>query len=220
MYRIKQDDEIGFPPRPTTGLGNPMVFRMEEHHYVTLTKEWQELWFGLNRSGDWSADHKAWLAYTESSRAFTNNNGIYDWSVSDEQLRADYIGGTGLDLPDPKMATLICGRNVLCGVEMVLPFRVGYYPAGTQVLKVETIRDPSIKVTRETHPHLVHVANIILEQLAPNGLRIVNAFPQRGGRDGYPVYYPVISNRDVYYRLDQLEKLPLGSPLPPYYNPP
>jgi len=55
----------------------------------------------------------------------------------------------------------------------------------------------------------------------PNGLRKINPFPEFGGRNtGVDVFVPVISSRDVYYPLKNLEKLPLGEPLPPVYNPP
>jgi hypothetical protein len=221
-YRILQDDEMPFYSRPAGEGSWPAVFRLEEHHFVTLTKEWQEVWFGANRSDDWNADYKAWMAYTESSRAFTNGNGILEFDIrdGDQQIRRDYIGDTGKTLPDPKIATLVTARNVLCGEEEKLTQKVGKIPSGTWVLKVETMRVPDLTITRQTHPHLIHVATIILNKNAPNGLRQINPFPQRGGRAGYPVHYPVVSNKQVYYPLDQLEKLKIGDPLPPVYNPP
>lgn len=221
-YRILQDDEMPFYSRPAGEGSWPAVFRLEEHHFVTLTKEWQEVWFGANRSDDWNADYKAWMAYTESSRAFTNHNGILEFDIKhgDQQIRRDYIGNTGKTLPDPKIATLVTARNVLCGKEEKLTQKVGKIPSGKWVLKVETMRVPDLTITRQTHPHLIHVATIIVNKNAPNGMRQINPFPQRGGRAGYPVYYPVVSNKQVYYPLEQLEKLIIGDPLPPVYNPP
>lgn len=136
-----------------------------------------------------------------------------------KQICRDYTNNTGLNLPYPAMATLICGRNVLMGTEMVLTQRQGAYLAGTPVLKVETMKSPDFNVTRETHPHLVHIANVITTNIAPNGLRQVNAFPQLGGRSGRPVMYPVLSSKDVYYRLDRLRKMDIGEELPSPYNP-
>lgn len=222
-YRVLHDDEMNYPSRAGDGTkGNPQVHRLEPHHYVTLNGDRSHQWFNCNRSPDWKKDHEEWLKYTESSRAFTNGNGILEFDIrdGDQQIRCDHIGKTRYDLPDPKIATLVCGLNVICGEEVVLDFPLYNMPVGTRALKVETIRDPKMVVSRQTHPHLVFVANIIYDKIAPNGLRQVNAFPQRGGREGQPVYVPLVSNVQVYFPMSKLEKLPLGAPIPPYYNPP
>jgi len=219
-YRVLQDDEMSFYSRPAgTDANWPMVFRLEEHHYTLLNQAWQWFWYRLNTSNDTPRDLQAWLAYTETSKAVTNGRGIMD-ADRGIQIGRDYIHNTGVGLVLPAIATLIFGRNVLCGREILLTERQGNLPPGTWALKVETMRIPDSGVTHDSHPHLVHVANIITNILAPNGLRQVNAFPERGGRDGYPVYVPVISSRNVYYPLDRLEKLPLGAALPAVYNPP
>ncbi len=146
-------------------------------------------------------------------------NGIYDFD-GDRQLCRDYINRTGLTLPYPKIATLVCARNVLCGEETTMPYNAGKIRKGEPVLKVETITKPVEGLSYATHPHLVHKATIIMDTPAPNGLRRINPFVEFGGRyTGIDVHVPVISSRPVYYHLRNLEKLPLGSPLPSVWNP-
>jgi len=222
-YRIKQDDELDDYERPSDGelRGKPAVFRLEEHHYTHITEGLQWLWFNLNRNPKFTDQkhRQAWLAYTESSKAFCNSGGIYDQD-NDQYLARDYINNKGMDLKLPKIATLVCANNVLCGVEMTLTERQGPLVAGTRVLKVETIREPITGLSYETHPHLVHKACTIMDTPGPNGLRKINPFPEFGGRNtGVDVFVPVISSRDVYYPLKNLEKLPLSQPLPPVWNP-
>jgi hypothetical protein len=217
FYRILQDDEMSFYTRPA-GDGNwPMVFRLEEHHFTKLTRQWQEFWFSLNRSDNFKNDYRAFLAYTDNNKAFTNGHGIINHG---EQMCADFIGMRGLTLPLPAIATLVCGRNVLCGEEVKLTERQGDLHRGTWALKVQTLRSPDYSITRATHPHLIHIANTITMTVAPNGLRQCNPFPERGGRDGYDVFYPVVSSRQVYYPMNRLEKLDIGGKLPEPYNPP
>ena len=210
-----------FYSRPAGVTKNwPMVFRNEPHHAVKFGRAWQEFLFGLNRSPDALEDYKDFLAYTKSDVAMFNGTGIFD--TNGIQRAHDYIGNTGIGLPDPKQFTLIFGRNVLCGEEVTLTERQGALVAGTRALKVETLNAPDPRVTYATHPHLVHVANIIVNIYAPkyDGLRMVNAFPMRGGRMGYPVYFPVASDgRQMYYPLNRLARVRQGAPLPTPYNP-
>lgn len=222
-YRVLQDFEIPLYNRPA-GVGNwPMVFRLEEHHYTLLNSAWQRYWYGLNTSTNPIKDRQAFLAYTETSKAVTNGRGIMSINKTTgeaTQIGRDYIHGTGVGLPLPAIATLIFGRNVLCGEETVLTTRQGALLAGTRVLKVETMRVPDSRVTYDSHPHLVHKANIITNASGPDGYPKVNPFPERGERQGFSVYIPVVSSRQVYYPLDRLEKLPMSAPLPNPYNPP
>jgi len=222
-FYIYQDDEMppGVYTRPTPGNA-PCVFRLEEHHFTRLDRAWQEYWFSLNRGPHLRTDWEAWISYTGNNRAVTNDHGIYDFMPTTGgriQVGKDYIGMSGMDLPDPAIATLIFGRNVLCGREMVLTDRVGPLAEGTWVLEVETMRAPDMSITHQTHPHLVHIMNVIMADALVNGLRQVNPFHELGGRQGQPVYMPVISSRQMYYPLDRLRKLPLGSELPSVYNP-
>lgn len=215
-YRVKQDDEMPFYSRSAgTAQGWPMVFRMEPYRGTKLFRALQEFWFHLNNKTE--ADRKAWAAYTKHNTAFNNGS----WGVD---YCRDYISGARLSAlyPHPKMGTLLCGGNVIKGTPMTLTRRVGAFKKGEKVLKVETIdvRKPlPYNITYETHPHLIHHATIIL----PNkigGRKQVNPFPQRGGRNGYSVYYPVWSDGDVYYRMSMLEPVSyVPNPFNPEWNP-
>lgn len=224
-YRILQDDELDDYTRPSDGelRGKPGVMRLEEHHYTHLTEAYQWMWYRLNNPTGFTEQkwQHAWLAYTESSRAYCNSGGIYDQD-NDKYLARDYINNKGIGLKLPKIATLVTINNVLCGEEVLLTERQGELRAGTWALKVETIRAPMQGLSYKTHPHLVHKAVTIVETPASetDPLRRVNPFTDFDGRySGVDVYIPVISSKQVYYPLRRLKKLPIGSPLPPVWRP-
>ena len=214
FHRVKQDDEMPFYNRgidPTKGW--PMVFRLEPYTGTKLLAPLQWFWFNLNLTSSFIESVKAWQAYTKDGVAF--NNGL--WGVN---FGRDYVSGLRLKSPlIPKMGTLICGGNVICGSEMTLTKRAGNIAKGTRVLKVETInvnRGLPVGITYASHPWLIHHATIIRPEIEANGLKMVNPFPQMGGRDGRPIYYPVWSAADVYYPLRMLEKVAV---VPNPYNP-
>lgn len=215
-YRILQDDEMDNYNRPAGDGSWPMVFRLEPHLPLIMDESVQKFWYWLNLStaNNPRDDKKDWQAYLKDNTAFTNGTGIL--SRENEQIRRDYINATGLTLPLPKKWPLVCGRNVLRGVETKLAERQGNLLAGTWALKLEHLWKPDYSASRKTHPHFIHIANIITSNIAPDGLMAVNAFPQRGGREGYPVYYPVIAIHQLYYPLDRLAKV---SQVPEPYNP-
>jgi hypothetical protein len=54
-----------------------------------------------------------------------------------------------------------------------------------------------------------------------DGTYQVNPFPEMGGRNTeIDVVAPIFASTDIYYRLDQLQKLPDGAKIPSVYNPP
>lgn len=217
-YRVRQDDEMPFYSRPAgTGTGWPMVFRMEPYKGTKMYAALQWFWFRLNLTADTGKNIQAWNAYTKSGVAF--NNGSWGVNVCRNYITSERLGVLS---PYPQMGRLICGGNVITGIEMTLTKRQGALLKGTKVLKVSTIdvRKPlPAGISYKTHPHLIHHATIIRPEREANGLKRVNPFPQLYGRDGVPIYYPVWSDGDVYYPLRQLEKLPLNSPIPNPYNP-
>lgn len=184
-WRIKQDDELQFPPVRAAGLPSwPCVFRLEEYSKQALTPEWRAYWLWLNGN-----DENAFSTY---SRKF---------------------------MPVGSLATLVMGLNLLSGTETILFDRVGTIPRGTPCLKVRTMKEPDYSVTYQTDPDIIQIANYIFaDKYAPNGLRMVLPFDDRGGR-AHPVYFPVTSKADVLYPLANLEKLPLGTSIYPPYNP-
>lgn len=216
LWRMKQDDQIEGYVRGPGNANVPAVFRMEPFHFTPLTKEWQFYLFGLNRGNDWETDYHDFIVLLNDNKAFSNGHGIFENNV---QVGRDYIGDTGRGLPDPAWATLVCANNVMTGKEVKLSTKTGNYKPGTWVLEIQTMRAPNSGITRATHPELIHLADTITHVTSANGFWQVNPFPERGGRDGMDVHYPLISSKQVYIRLDWLEKLPLGSEIPPVYNP-
>lgn len=224
-YLVLRDDQWN-PPYKRTGLvkltGAPCVFRMEPFGFTYLTRGWQEMFFEVNKTHrGFKEDHKDFVTMLESSKSHTNARGL--WNLKSEpakQTARDYIINTGPML-DVKYAALILGGNVICGEETEMPFPSGHIARGEKVLKVETLTKPMMGITYETHPHLIHKGTIILDRLAPDGGWTLNPYPDKDGRlTGLDCFYPVISERTVYYPMKQLRKLPLGKPLPPVYNPP
>jgi hypothetical protein len=221
FYYVKNDDEMPFYSRPSgTANGFPQVQRLHPFKGTKLTEALQWFWFGLNLTADIKESLQAWRSYTADGVAFNNGS----WGLN---LCRDYVSGARLKppFPFPQMGRLICGGNVICGVE-VGKEKVAGIPKGLDVLKVETInvRQSLPKgISYETHPWLIHHATIIRPENTANnvnGRRRVNPFPQLGGREGRPIYYPLFSDGDVYYPMRMLEKLPLNSPVPSPYNPP
>ena len=223
-WRILQQDEwIGFEPETRGSPYPPMVFPIEPFHKIIMDRALQNLWFSLNRSGNWAADYKAWLNYTASNKAITNQSGIIaSDSIGGEQMSIDFIGNTGLGLQFPKIGTYVSGREINRGEEVKLTERQGNLFPGTWAIRMHTIRPGYYRgITREKHPEVVHILKIfITDNLAPNGLRQVNADPARGGREGYPVYFPVISKTQMYYPREKVAKMLEDEPAPTPYNPP
>jgi len=208
-YRLLQDDEMNFQRVIQTSA--PMTFNFYPRGTLKLTEEIQRYWHALNDN-----DLQAWSGgelggYPDA--AFCNG-------AHKVRLNRDYITRQRLDQELPVRERVMCGRNVVYGEETISNGVYGI-PFGTPVLRLETMYPDELQnVTYATRPHLIHVGTIITTKPAPNGLRQVNAFPHRGGREGKPVFYPLISDEPVYYPLSMLEKLPNSSGVPSVYNPP
>jgi len=218
LYRVLPDDEMPFYSRPAGVLkGWPMVQRLEPWKGTKLYSALQWFWFRLNLTADTSKNVQAWNAYTADGIAFCNGS----WGVDKCK---NYITSErlGFQYAYPQMGRLICGGNVITGEEMTLTKRIGELLKGTRVLKVATIdvrKTLPAGMTYETHPWLIHHATIIRPEKEDNGLKRVNPFPQLGGREGVPIYYPLWSDGDVYYPMRQLAKLAPNSTIPNPYNP-
>ena len=216
-YRVRPDDEMPFYNRPAgTASGWPMVFRLEPYQGTKLYSALQWFWFRLNLSSDTNKNVQAWNAYTADGVAF--NNGSWGVNKCKNYITSERLG---ISYAYPQMGRLICGGNVITGIETTLTKRQGALLKGTKVLKVTTIdvRKPlPAGITYLTHPHLIHHATIIRPEIEANGQKRVNPFPFLGGREGLPIYYPLWSDGDVYYPMRQLEKLPINAPIPNPYN--
>jgi hypothetical protein len=199
--------------RPTALASAPIVFRLEVHRTIPMTREIQEYIFSFNRSDNDARDRRAFQGYCDT------------WATNYGKVRngMNYITGEYASASLPKWTNLVCGRNVVCGEEMVSDGSYGIQ-SGIPVLRVETIDSNNLQpdISYETHPHLVHHCTIITSNIMENGLRQVNPFPQMGGRatePKLPCLYPLLSDRPVYIPMWMLIKLTPGSAIPNPYNP-
>lgn len=210
-YYIRQDDQIqkGFYNRGA--LNRPMVFRMETYRTIPFNKQMQEYCFEINKTNDNGHDVKTfedkWDTWITNERRIREKEG--------RPGHANYITGERLDKGDPSWATLVCGRNVVCGEEI--------YYNGVKSLKVKTLNPDNLssEITYETNPEFIHHCTIINDALY-NGLHKVLPFPQNGGKSLFPykpVYYPLMSKYPVYLPMWLLEKLEIGKKIPNPYNP-
>lgn len=211
MYVLNQDDLIGGYVRPgNPEHGKPMVHRMYPlDNLVVLSERLQRFWYHLNSSRGSELEVPAWKSYVDA--AFTS--GI--------RLRqgADYISGERLWMPYPRMIPAIFGRNVVRG-EATKAYGLRGIENGTWVLKIETIdlnKYPIFSLTHDEAPWLIHVANIITPKII-GGFHQINAFTQRGGREGLPVFYPLWSYGECFLPLNWFYELGENAPLSsPYY---
>ena len=217
-YYIKQDDQID-PKYYGRGASNrPMVFRMETYKTIPFNETMQKYCYELNKTGDVKHDKRTfadkWDTWVTNERRIRDKEG--------RPGHADYINGERLDRVDPSWATLLCGRNVICGEEVVSDGSFGI-KKGVKCLKIKTLNPDSLPIgmTYETNPEFIHHCTIINEA-SYNGLHKVLPFPQNGGKAESPykpIYYPLMSRTPVYIPMYHLEKLPIGSQIPNPYNP-
>lgn len=203
LYRVKHDYELhpngDFLARPAE------VFRLDPQHYTKLTEAWQRFWHAriedeMRHIATAAQIIDAWRYLTHSERAFTNGQG--------PDLRRDYITGERLDQPLPGLSSLICGGNVLAGVEQ-----------GDELI-VETLdgnQPPPMGITRATHPHLIQYGTVSTKQKLANGSYKVTKFTV-AKMMGCNAPVPILANREVRIKLSMLVKLPLESPVPSPYN--
>lgn len=201
-YRILYDWEIG---KLRNAAPCPAIVNFQQMQHNSLNKEWQEFWFGLNRTGNDILDKKAWGLYANSKAFLTDGTGV--------DTCRNYIDETDPSLPLPKIESKGCQGNVICAVgDPVMLWK------GMWWLQIETLnitKPPPVGMTYQSHPHLIHHAT----NLAGDG--ICNPFPHFGGRDtGIPVLFPVTSKGPVFYPQKYLAKLSPGSPIPNPYTPP
>jgi len=210
-YFVKQDDQMPwYTGRPIKN--RPMIFRLYNYNTIPFNKDMQLYHFSLNRSDDEARDKRAWSDENDT------------WSTNARKVRehADYVNQVRLEKPDPSWASLVMGRNVVCGEEVLSDGTYGI-PFGRLCLKLETMDINHLieGATYETHPHLIHHCTNITSAKY-DGLFKVNPFPQMGGRvypPFRPTFYPLMWNKPLYIEMKYLSKLPLGRAIPNPYNP-
>jgi len=217
-YYIRQDDQIqqGFYHR--NALNRPMVFRMETYRTIPFNRDMQFYCRDLNATGDAEYDKRTFADKWDTW--VTNERRIRE--KEDRPGHANYVTGERLEKGDPSWATLVCGRNVVCGTENIVN-------GVATSLTIETLNPDYLPVgmTYETNPEFIHHCSVIndatyMDKHFGKVLHKVNPFPNNGGKAYYPykpTYYPLMSRYPVTLPMWMLIKLPLGSKIPNPYNP-
>jgi hypothetical protein len=223
-YYIRQDDQIDPKYYSRAGLNRPMVFRLETYRTMPFNKKMQVYCRDLNKTGDDEYDKRTFADKWDTW--VTNERRIRE--IEGRPGHANYITGELLDREDPSWATLVCGRNALCGEEVVSDGSFGILN-GVKCLRVYTLNPDNLPVgmTYKTNPEFIHHCTIInsatnKDEYFDKFLYKSNPFPQNGGRGIFPfkpTYYPLMSYYPVYIPMWMLIKLPLGSKIPNPYNP-
>lgn len=228
LYQAKWDHEIseavatryGITSFNDRGNGLPMIFRPAPFNKSLLTESLQNLWYAniVREGAGLSVDqlHQAWRWMTDHNRAYTNG-------VGPDILR-DYILQERMDLELPGIFPLITGGGVYAGNETTYQ--------GIRQLEVEHIphnyqyTPGDVAIFRNHFPWLIaYAVNSTKNKLTNDpsmpygGDYLVNPWTTElwQGRNA-PV--PLIAREAIYYPLELLKKLPLGSPVPSPYNPP
>ena len=221
LYRIRHDFELDPPhvrPSLRPGHGLPETVKMYDNRWTVMSEAWQWYMFDLlclAKFGHWNRDALTQEQFDYLARAFTslykgdrfrtNKNGVNDHN---NHVTGEMTG------EEPKTEPITTGGNIVDVIGG--PYSL---PGGGIWMKVRTIggaRPPRIEeVNQLTHPELVHTATIV--RLEEDGSHRVIQFPQL---DGVSVPFPNISAEDHnYIRLERLERLPEGSPIPSPYWP-
>lgn len=181
--------------------GDPECVHLDNDSYCELDMAWQEYWFALMQLAAPSMPlpqlKKAWRSLLWWNRAFTNYQGF----DKPGDARADFINGTDLTRPNPKIETIVCGGAVVHRISD----RWIHQAWPIEVLDgSKRPPDPAV-VNQFTTPWLVFYATISepstvdpADAIAwggtpgghPNGIFRVEGFPQLFG---LPVPVPLIS---------------------------
>lgn len=206
LYQVKHDFEI--PPKyiwRKDAEVNPLI----DKHFTEMDEAWQRFFFDLHKSENHNnafSEAEMVKKFTGSykfDKAMTNQNGFED--PTDE--RANYIEGTNLSRPLPKVASIIMGGNILSGREDGEYLWVDYIDGNNS--------PPSIlDVNRRKTPWLIQYGTIAY------WTGKVGRFPDmvdevRGIYYNTP--YPVFAMKPVKISLLLLKKLPIGSLIPSPY---
>lgn len=220
LYQVKHDYELYKLPDGSVDTSKlrqnmPEVFRLEPFHYTAMTQPIQEFMFSLlglelAKVGvtDLELVKYTWSKLYGSTTAFANGQGV--------DIRRDYIRGINLDQPLPGLMSIICGGNVLTGIETTAKWGSQVQPC----LQVEAIvaqaSMPDYR-TRDEAPTKIQYATICTLAELPDRTYKVTRFsaPAYQGANS-PV--PVLVSQQVYFPLRLLKKLPMGADVPSPYN--
>lgn len=198
LYRVRHDLELGGVRQVVTERGVPLpeVYPLFPNQFTKLGRDWQFLWKGINPQ----LSPLDWRKLLTNERFATNGNGFGD----PEDPRVDFVNGLNIGADEPKIEALFCGGACVTGVETVY--------RGELALQVNVLNgnDPVPTVDwMWAHPEYMFEA----VSVRPDGR--VQSFSLTPFAELVPL---IAQDLPVYYPLEFLEKLPLGSPRPsPYF---
>lgn len=198
LYRVLHDVELGGVRQVVRERNVPLpeIYPLFPNQFSPLNYDWQWLWKDINPQ----LSKMEWRKLLYNERAFTNENGFED----PDDPRIDYVNGLAIGAPEPKIEALLIGGMVVTGVETTY--------RGERALQVNVLDGNAPVPSKEwmwAHPEYMGEA---VSVRSDGRVQSFSLTP-------FPELVPLIAiNLPVYYPLDFLEKLPLGSPVPsPYF---
>lgn len=224
LYQYGEDEQVLGAVRNCAEAGCPAVMLLNDDPDTVFDKQWQFFLYAINPG----------MALNSIStlmghqKALMNNTGIGD----SENPRANYILGTELDAPPPRLDKLrTFARNIHTGVEMGQDLLVKTFdgnnppplkPGKSYPNTLSEVKLDDYLITPQTNLEMFLVCNNIRAK-ADNQTSI---FPfDNGGRYAWTPeptemysFFPLVSRFRIISPLKNWIKLPLGSLLPSYYR--
>lgn len=198
LYRVMHDMELGGVREIVIQRGVPLpeVYPLFPNQFTKLNRNWQLLWKAINPQ----LSGEEWRKLLYNERAFTNEHGFEDPDTD----RVDFVNGYNIGAEEPAIEALLCGGACITGNETIYK--------GERALEVNVLNgnDPAPSVEwMWAHPEYMFEAVSVR----------TDGRVQSFSLTPYPELVPITANLlPVYYPLDFLEKLPIGSPRPsPYF---
>ncbi len=198
-------------------LGIPETVNLENSNPVKLTKGWQLFIAALLKQyapAGVDIDH-AYRSLLGNHEAWSNGTGY-----GDNNILADFVGGTNLSAPLPKLdRSRISGGNVVHVLDET-PVNIGGEPClKVETLRADTVPDPAL-VNPKLTPWLVFFCttvtpfNVTTHKPSDTGPWICARFPQLQGND---VPMPLITDVGYgYIAVSRLKKIDSPFGVNPY----
>jgi hypothetical protein len=224
LYQYGEDEQVLGEVRGCAAGGCPAVMVLNDNPDTIFDPQWQFFLYAINPGMSLNAI----IALMGDAKALMNNTGIGD----PDSPRANYIEGTNLDNPAPRLDKLrTFARNIHTGVEMGQDLLVKTFdgnnppplkPGKTYPNTVAEVNLDDYLITPQTNLEMFLVCNNIRSK--PGNETSIFPF-DNGGR--YPwtpeptemySFFPLVSQFQIISPLANWNKIPLGSPLPSHYR--
>jgi hypothetical protein len=225
LYQYGEDEQVLGGVRSCASAGGcPAVMVLNDAPDTVFDKQWQFFLYAINPG----MPTNAIIALMGDGKALMNNTGIGD----DENPRANYISGTDLDAPPPRLDKLrTFARNLHTGVEMGQDLLVKTFdgnnppplkPGRTYPETLAEVNLDNYLITPQTNLEMFLVCNNI--QTKPGNQTSIFPF-DNGGRYAWTPqptemysFFPLVSRFRIVSPLANWNKIPPGSPLPSHYR--